>query len=284
MSLQPMDEAISSVAILAGGGRLATEAAARLRRLGAPPLVITVASSPDPDLAREAGTYYQVEVGQWTEIKRRLIEAGIRRVVLLGKVPQTAVYDAPMDEGLRQILKRLPTWSPDAILGALVDDLVALGLEVLPQAWAVPHLVMPEGELTRSAPTAEELQDIALGFRVARTLAGLDVGQTVVVRDLVVTAVEAVEGTNACIMRGSNLAGGRTVVVKVRKPAQDARFDLPTLGLESLEVARQVGVRVLALEAGESLLVDREAVVQACDEAGISLVGVREEQALQWGG
>lgn len=246
-------------------------------------MVVTVASSPDPALASQAGSYHQVGVGQWDLVKRHLLEAGARKVVLIGKVPQTAIYDAPLDAAFQRLLEGLPARNPDAILGALAGDLVALGLEVLPQTWAVPHLVMPEGQLTQSGPTDGELQDLAVGFRVARAIAGLDVGQTVVVRDRVVAAMEALEGTNACIARGSRLAGGRTVVVKVRKPAQDARFDLPTLGLESLGAAREAGVRVLALEAGESLLVDREAVVQAADEAGICLMGVREEQALQWG-
>ncbi|BAS28891.1 LpxI family protein [Limnochorda pilosa] len=273
----------SDVAILAGAGRLPVEAATRLRRSGKPALVVAVAPEPDPELARQAGACHRVDVGQWDEVKRRLREGGARKVVLLGKVPKTSLYHAPLDAGIRRLLDGLRARNDDAILGALVNDLAALGLEVLPQAWAVPHLVMPEGQLTRSGASPEEQQDVALGFTVARAIAGLDLGQTVVLRGRAVTAVEAIEGTDACILRGGALAGDGAVVVKVRKPAQDPRFDLPTMGLDTLAVAQRAGVRVLALEAGEALLVDREAVIQAADEAGICLLGIREEQARAWG-
>lgn len=280
---QAVPEEVQGVAILAGNGRLPTEAAARLSRLGAPPLVLAVGPEVDPELPQYAGEYHRVAVGQWGEVRRLLLEGGVRRVALLGKVPKTNLYHTAVDQGMAELLASLPALNDDAIMLALVDDLLRLGFEIPTQAWALPHLLMPEGRLTETGPSPEELRDIGIGFHVARAIGRLDLGQTVVVKDRAVLAVEAIEGTDPCILRGGALGGPGAVVVKVRKPSQDARFDLPTMGLDTVAVAHQAGVRVLALEAGETILVDRGAVIREAERAGICLMGVREEQARTWG-
>mgnify|MGYP001249731008 CR=1 FL=1 len=280
---QAIPDELEGVAILAGNGRLPTEAAARLCQLGAPPVVIAVGPDVDPELARHARTYHRVAIGQWGEVRRLLLEGGVRRVALLGKVPKTNLYHAALDQAMKELLAGLPALNDDAIMLALVEDLLRLGFEIPTQAWALPHLLMPEGQLTKTGPSAEEWRDIGIGFQVARAIGRLDLGQTVVVKHRAVLAVEAIEGTDPCILRGGALGGPGAVVVKVRKPSQDARFDLPTMGLDTVAVAKQAGIRVLALEAGETILVDREAVVREAERAGICLIGVREEQAKRWG-
>lgn len=280
---QVVPEELEGVAILAGNGRLPTEAAARFFRLGAPPLVLAVGPEVDPELPRYARQFHRVALGQWGETKRLLLEGGARRVVLLGKVPKATLYHTVIDRELSELLASLPALNDDAVLLALVDDLIRLGLEIPPQAWALPHLLMPEGQLTETGPSPEELRDIGIGFHVARAIGRLDLGQTVVVKDRAVLAVEAMEGMGPCVLRGGALGGPGTVVVKVRKPSQDARFDLPTMGLETVAVAKQAGVRVLALEAGDAFLVDRDRVIEEAERAGICLMGVREEQARTWG-
>ena len=279
---QGADE-IQGVAILAGNGRLPTEAAARLCRLGAPPLVLAVGPEVDPELPQYARAYHRLPVGQWGEVRRLLVEGGVRRVALLGKVPKVNLYHTAIDQALAELLAELPALNDDAIMLALVDDLLRMGFEIPTQAWALPHLLMPEGQLTQTGLTPEERRDIGIGFRVAREIGRLDLGQTVVVKDRAVLAVEAIEGTDPCILRGGALGGPGAVVVKVRKPTQDARFALPTMGLDTVTVAKQAGVRVLALEAGETILVDRERVIEEADRAGICLIGVREEKATTWG-
>lgn len=274
---------LKGVAILAGNGRLPTEAAARLASLGAPPLVLAVGPEVDPDLPKHAATFHRVALGQWGEAKRLLLESGARRVVLLGKVPKATLYHTAIDRELAELLAALPALNDDAVILAVVDDLIRLGFEIMPQAWALPHLLMPEGQLTKTGPTPEELRDIGIGFHVARAIAGLDLGQTVVVKDRAVLAVECIEGMSACVQRGGALGGPGAVVVKVRKPKQDPRFDLPTMGLDTVAVAEEAGVRVLALEAGDAFLVDRDRVVEEAERAGICLMGVREEQARVWG-
>ena len=140
------------------------------------------------------------------------------------------------------------------------------------------HLLFPKGVLTRKKPNKEQREDIAFGWLNARAIGRLDIGQCVVVRNLSVAAVEAIEGTDATIIRGGMLVKEKAVVVKVKKPGQDFRFDLPATGLTTIESLKSVHGAVLAVEAGQSLLFDREQVVRAADAAGIVVVGVEERE------
>jgi hypothetical protein len=155
----------------------------------------------------------------------------------------------------------------------VADVLKTEGIELLDStAFLAPLLARP-GSLTRRAPSAAELDDLALGYRMADAIAGLDIGQTVVVKDKAVVAVEAMEGTDAVIRRAGEIAGAGTRIVKVAKPNQDMRFDVPVVGVATIDAMRAAGATVLSIDAGRTLVVDGEHVFGAADEAGIAIVG-----------
>jgi DUF1009 family protein len=161
----------------------------------------------------------------------------------------------------------------DTILGKLADFLETLGLRLLPQYALTPELLVAEGVLTKTAPTDAQRADIAFGFPIAKTIGDLDIGQTVVVKDRAVIAVEAIEGTDATIRRAGAIARG-ACVVKVAKPSQDPRFDVPTIGPDTIAVLIEAGVAVLAIEAGATVVLERDDVVCEADRHGIAIVAV----------
>ena len=173
---------------------------------------------------------------------------------------------------------KIDTRQDDAILRAVADALEKEGINVLESTRYLSHLLFPQGILTRKKPDQNQRLDIEFGWKNARAIGAMDIGQCVVVRNRSVVAVEAIEGTDATIARGGALAKEQAVVVKVKKPNQDFRFDLPATGLKTIETLASVKGSVLAVEAGQSLLFDREEMVRAADEAGIVVVGVSEHE------
>jgi DUF1009 family protein len=153
------------------------------------------------------------------------------------------------------------------------------GIEVVASTDYVPELLFPHGLLTRKKPTKEQKKDIIFGWEIARAMGGLDIGQCVVVRNQTVLAVEAIEGTDAAIRRGGSLGKEKSVVVKLRKPNQDLRFDLPAVGEQTIASMQEVKAAVLAVEAGYALFFDRESVIRAADAAGIIVVGITESDS-----
>ena len=157
---------------------------------------------------------------------------------------------------------------------AIVDELAKDGIEIVDQTAYLKPLLPPVGVLTKRRPTAEEAEDIRFGFAAAKAIGGLDIGQTVVVKQKAVMAVEAIEGTDACIRRGGELGRGRAVVVKVAKPNQDWRFDVPAVGRTTLQSMLESGCTVLAMEAGRTLFVEQEAVLSLANEKGVCICAV----------
>ncbi|TSA00283.1 MAG: LpxI family protein, partial [Nitrospiraceae bacterium] len=172
------------------------------------------------------------------------------------------------------LLQRLPVRNAETIFGAVAEDLGALGIEVLPASTFMEEHMPGSGVLTRRGPTRKERRDIEFGWEMAEAVGRLDIGQCVVVKDMVVVAVEAVEGSDEAIRRGGKLARGGAVVVKRFKPQQDRRFDLPAVGPGTIQAMIESGAAVLAIEAGKAVFLDREEAIEAADEAGITIVGV----------
>jgi DUF1009 family protein len=165
--------------------------------------------------------------------------------------------------------------SDDNLLRMIASMLEARGMPVMDPTPFLAEALAPEGVLGRHQPTAAEQADARYGLELARAIGRLDLGQTVVVKERCGVAVEALEGTDACILRGGDLARGGAVVVKAVKPQQDRRFDLPAIGPDTIEVMRKAGCRVLAVEAGATLVMDLEALIRLADKAGIAVVGLR---------
>lgn len=250
-----------------------------MRARGRRVVAVGIHGETDPALAREVDAFHWLHLGEVGALIETLRAGGARECLMIGKIPKTNLLadhaQVRLDATALAMFARLRTRNDDAILGALAELLAEQGLPLRPQAELVPELVAPEGRLGAVEPTPAQRAEIAFGLPVAKALGAVDVGQTVVVRERAVMALEAIEGTDEAIRRGAALCGPGAVVVKVAKPSQDPRFDVPTVGPDTLEVMIEGKAAVLAVEAGRTFVVEREELVRRADAHGIALVGVR---------
>lgn len=274
-----MKEFKGKIGIIAGSGQIpvlvAEEAIARHPEGVAGVMAVCVTEEATRRL-RDRIHVERVALGQAGRAIKLLHKNDARYCVFAGKVEK-----APVLAGLRfdaravKILARVRDFTDDRLMVELVNELESEGFEVLPQTEILERYVVQPRVYTRRKPTKGELEDVAFGLEKARGLASLGIGQTVVVRKKAVLAAEALEGTDETVRRGAKLAEGKGgVVVKAMKPGQDRRFDIPTVGLATLRLVLSGGLKVLALEAGSSFLIDREEVVAAANGGKISVVGV----------
>lgn len=206
--------------------------------------------------------------------------AGVADAMMVGKVEQQRIYErGRRGRQIEQVLAGLPSAHTDQLLGAVANVLEGAGIRLLESTRYLQPLIAAAGRVAGREPDDRERHDIDHGWRVAKTLGGLDIGQTVVVKERAVVAVEAMEGTDACIRRAGELAGPGTVVVKVAKPGQDLRFDVPVVGLRTVELLRETGASVLAIEAGITVMFDRERMAAAAAAAGIAIVARTDDDA-----
>jgi len=268
------------IGLIAGGGQfplLFTEAAQERNRS-----VVAVChqNETQAELEQRADIACWVKLGQLGKIIRFFHEQSVREAVFCGTITKTRMFRdiLPDFKGL-SLWNKIDRRLDDAILRAVAGALEKEGVKVLASTCYLEHLFFPKGILGKRKPSQEQLADIRFGWRIAREIGRLDIGQCVVVREGAVLAVEAIEGTDAAIRRGGELSGSGAVVVKMKKPGQDFRFDLPATGTKTIETLASVKGSVLAVEAGQSLLFDREAMIAAADQAGIVVVGVQEDEA-----
>ena len=269
--------ASNKIGIIAGGGQfplLFTEAA---QKLGKYVVVVAHKGETDKKVVKAADSARWVKLGQLGKVISFFKKEGVHEIVFLGPITKTQIF-----RDLLPDLKGLTLWNKidkkqdDAILRAIADALAEEGILVIESTIYLQHLLFPAGVLTKTKPNKSQIKDIEFGWRNARAIGELDIGQCVVVRDRAVVAVEAIEGTDAAILRGGELAREKAVVVKVRKPGQDFRFDLPATGVTTLETLKKVKGAVLAVEAGQSILFDREKMIDEANKSGIVVVGVTE--------
>ena len=219
-----------------------------------------------------------INVGRLGDIIEYLRKSGVDEVVMAGKVPKSLLYKSKISPDLRAIklLLTLKDRSDDSILLAIAKELKKDGMTLLNTTDFSTQLLTPEGVLTDNCPSEEEWKDIAFGWEIAKEIGRLDIGQTVVIKNQAVMAIEAIEGTDEAIKRGGRLAGAGAVIVKVSKPQQDMRFDVPVVGLDTLRSMLDVHGRVLAVEAEKSILLQRDKLLKDANEAGIAVVGFRD--------
>ncbi len=265
------------IGIIAGGGQFPTLFIDAARKAGRKIAVIGHRGETADEVIAAADYSCWVKLGQLGKIIKFFKQHDVAETVFLGTITKTKIFRDILPD-----LKGLTLWNKidikqdDAILRAVAESLEKEGIKVLESTLYLQHLLFPQGVLTKKKPSKDQLKDIQFGWMNAKAIGQLDIGQCVVVRDCSVVAVEAIEGTDAAILRGGQLAKEKAVVVKVRKPGQDFRFDLPATGLKTIETLKSVKGSVLAVEAGQSLLFDREKVVQEADAAGIVVVGLHE--------
>ena len=265
------------IGLIAGSGGLPQAVAEGVRNQGNRLAVFGLKGLADEGLSSGAERYYSIEVGKLGKLVKSILECGVRSVVFAGKVSKTLLYGMNIVPDLRavKLLYSLKDRKDDTIMLALLDELGREGISVLETTAFTGHLLATEGCMSKKRPTTQQEADIAFGASVAREMGRLDIGQTVVVRNRAIMAVEAIEGTDEAIRRGGKLAKGGAVVVKVAKPGQDLRFDVPVVGLSTLESLREAGAAVLAVESGAVILMDRKRLIEEADRSGVAVVGFR---------
>lgn len=262
--------------ILAGTGKLPVECARAAQKLGYEVYAIGLLADSDPQIAQFTKDFQFISVAQLDAVFNYLVQNQIKQVTLIGKVTKELLFNGAVipDARMIQLIMSLPDRKDDTIMMAFVRELAKAGIKTFDQTKLIRKLMPRRGTITQREPTEIERQDMEFGFRIAKELGRLDIGQTVVVKNRAVMALEAIEGTDACIERGGKLAHGGAVVAKVSKPQQDNRFDVPTVGYRTIENMAKAGATALAIEAGKTLLVEREQMIAFADEKGISIVAM----------
>ena len=216
-----------------------------------------------------------ISIGQLGACIQLLAEAGVSHAVMAGQVKHAKIFAGGIvpDATFLKLMARLPFRNTDGLIGAVAGLLRDNGIELIDSTSLLKPLLAPVGVMTRRAPTSEEQEDFEFGYRMADAIAGLDVGQTVAVKHKAVVAVEAMEGTDEVIGRAGHLAGPGVRIIKVAKPEQDMRFDVPVVGLATVQAMRRAGANALSIDAGKTLMFERDAMLASADEAGIVIVG-----------
>lgn len=268
-----------TIGLIAGHGafpRLVIQAA---RNLGHDVAVVAINGEASPDLepfARGLGvsSLLWIDLGQLDRCIRTLRSAGASQATMAGHVRHTRIFDGVSPDPLLQsVMSRLPTQKTDALISAVASVLQDHGIMLMDSTALLPELVAREGQLTSKAPTGAMRADFEFGYPIADLIAGADIGQSIIVKDRAVVAVEGMEGTDGAIARGGSLAGSGIRIVKVAKPAQDRRFDVPVVGLGTIAAMRSAGADAISIDAGLTLVLDGSRFFSAADEAGVVVVG-----------
>ena len=271
--------------MIAGAGELPEIIARQAHQDGRPLPTVALSAGVAAQLTPYCPIVVQYAPGQLTKIIRALQHHDVQQVVVVGKVSKQLLFAAPrVDLRAIRLLSQVQDYRDVTLLQAFVAELAREGLEVVAQTQLLGHLVTPEGVLAQRQPSAREWHDICYGFAQAKQLAALDIGQTVVIRRRTVLAVEAVEGTDAAIQRGCGLGRRGAVIVKVSRPQQDMRFDVPTVGPQTMQELIAGRATALAVEAGTTLMIRLPALVATATAHGIALVGVSHALVQRLGG
>ena len=263
------------IGLIAGNGSFPALFADNVRRLGYRVSAVALTGETEAALEAHVDRIHWISLGQLGKLIKAFKQDGVYQAVMLGGVSKTHLFSkVRFDFRALALARRLDVRKDDVILRALAAELEGEGITIREPLFGLKGLTMEDGPLSRRLPTKGEWRDIQFGWEMAGAVGNLDIGQCVVVKDGVVVAVEAVEGTDQAILRGGALARGDAVVVKRFKTQQDSRFDLPSIGPGTIEVMAQCGASVLAVEAGKALFLERAQAVAAANKAGIAVVGV----------
>ena len=275
---------MSRIGIIAGNGRFPFLALQGARSLGHDVTVVAVKEEAFPELeqaARDAdASFHPVSLGHLGKCIKILKADGVSRALMAGQVKHSKIFSGIVpDLTFLSVLTRLKSRNTDALISAVADVMRDHGIELMDSTAFLGPLLAGEGILTSRGPTEDEQQDFAFGYRIADAIAGLDVGQTIVVKNRAVVAVEAMEGTDEVIERAGRVAGAGSRVVKVAKPNQDMRFDVPVIGVATIDAMKSAGATAMSIDAGRTLVIDGAQVFAAAGAAGIAIVGrARSEQ------
>lgn len=263
------------IGLIAGNGRFPIIFADNARKLGYHVSAVAHEGETEPELAGHVDRIHWIKIGQLNKLIKAFKEDKVHQAVMLGGIKKTHVFTTVRpDFRTLAMATRLALWKDDDILREFAKELEQEGIAICESTFGLEGILVEEGTLTARAPSEKEWEDIRYGWEVAHDIGRLDIGQCVVIKDRVVVAVEAVEGTDGAIKRGGDLAKEGAVVVKRSKPQQDMRFDLPAVGPRTIEVMASVKASVLAIEAGRTVLLDREIMLDKARSARIAIVGI----------
>jgi len=265
------------IGLIAGNGRFPLIFAENARRLGYAVTAVAHIGETDPELEKHVERIHWIKIGQLNKLIKAFKAEGVRQAVMLGGIRKTHVFTTVRpDFRTLAIASRLRAFKDDAILREFAAELEREGIRIQESTFGLDGILVEESPLTKRRPSKKEWDDIRYGWDVAHEIGRLDIGQCVVVKDRVIVAVEAVEGTDEAIRRGGELAGEGAVVIKRCKPQQDLRFDLPAIGPKTIQVMASVKATALAVEAGRSVLLDRQEMIHQAERAGIAVVGLAD--------
>ncbi len=261
--------------LIAGDGSLPVKMAQYAKENGFEVICISLANDNVNQLKKYCSKVYSCHPGEINRIDSILKEEEIKQVTFLGKVHKRVLLQLhKFDKRAIELLKTMERLNDDEVMLLIVREFEKSGITVLDQTIFIKNLMVPSGVLGKVKPTEEQMEDVNYGFWLAKEMGKVDVGQSVVIKDKMVMAVEAIEGTDVCIKRGAKLAKKNAVVVKVSKPAQDKRFDIPAVGLRTLKTMKKYRANLLAIEANETIIVEQEKVVKFADDNNIVIMAV----------
>ena len=259
--------------LIAGNGKFPFLVIEGARRAGAEMAVAAIREETDPAIEKIADKLTWVGIGQLGRMIRFFKREGVEKAIMAGQVKHVQIFSGALpDVRMLKMLLSLPRRNTDALIGGVAAELAREGIELIDSTYFLQDQLATEGVLTRRAPDERERGDIEYGLEVAREIARLDLGQTIVVRARACVAIEAMEGTDATIRRAGELARGRLTVVKIAKPDQDMRFDVPVVGVPTIETMSEAGATCLCVTAGKTLLFDREQMLALADRRHIAVV------------
>jgi DUF1009 family protein len=272
------------IGLIAGNGRFPFLVLDAARSLGHDVTIIAIKEEAFKELdeaaARTQSAIHWVSIGQLGTFLKILKDASITQAVMAGQVKHVKIFGGFVpDLTAISLIGKLATKNTDSLIGAVADLMRERGVELVNSATFLEPLLASEGQLSDRIPSEAEHKDLQFGYRMADVIAGLDIGQTIAVKHQAVVAVEAMEGTDETIARAGHLAGDGVTIIKVAKPNQDMRFDVPIVGLATIQAMRIAGAKVLSVDAGRTLIFDREAFFASANEAQIAVVGRPQKAA-----
>src|SRR5512135_784766 len=268
---------MEKIGLIAGNGKFPLILAENAEREGAQVIAVALSEEADPSIEELASKVYWLSITQLGKLIKTFRAEGVTRAVMAGQVVKRRMYTSDLlklDLTAARLWAKLPDKRGDTILRAVADELLQNGIELQDSTIYMGPYLATKGVMTKSKATDAEQADVEFGYRMAKVVAEYDIGQSVAVKDLSVVAVEAVEGTDNCIRRAGELGKGGIVVVKVSRKGHDMRFDVPVVGMRTVEALKDAKARVLAVEAGKTLMLEKEEFLAAADAGGICVMGL----------
>lgn len=261
--------------LIAGDGMLPVKMAQYAKENGFEVVAISLSNDNYRDLKKYCSKVYSFCPGEALKIEEALKSEGIKQLTFLGKVSKSILLKRPkFDQKAVDFLKKAVRLNDDKVMLMIIEELENIGITIIDQTTFIKNLMIPSGVLGKVQPTPEQAEDVNYGYWLAKETGKLDIGQSVVIKDKMIMAVEAIEGTDRCIRRGCRLAKKNACVIKVAKPNQDKRFDIPAIGLKTLKTMKKYHASLIAVEAGETIIVDQEAVIKYADRNNIVIMAV----------